>query len=222
MFNCIIIDDEELARTLLKGYIEKLDFLTLKGDFENPLRAISTLKNDNIDVIFLDIQMPDLKGTDFAKTINSKTNIIFTTAYSKYALEGFDLNALDYLLKPISFPRFLKAVNKLNTSKETTLEKTITIKSGYDFHKLKMHNITHIESDNEYVVFYTRDKKIMSHQTLKSLDNTLDPAVFMRVHRSYIVNKSKVTSLKGRQLLVDDVKIPVSDTYYEAVKKELF
>jgi len=222
MFNCIIIDDEELARTLLKGYIEKLAFLTLKGDFENPLHAISTLKTNTIDVIFLDIQMPDLKGTDFAKTIDSKTNIIFTTAYSEYALEGFDLNALDYLLKPISFPRFLKAVNKLSASNETYNEKTITIKSGYDFHKLKINDITHIESDNEYVVFYTSDKKIMSHQTLKSLERSLDSTVFMRVHRSFIINKSKVTSLRGRYLLVSGNKIPVSDTYYESTKKELF
>jgi DNA-binding LytR/AlgR family response regulator len=221
MYKCVIIDDEELARTLLISYIKKLDFLELMGDFENPLDAISTLKSNAIDLVFLDIQMPELKGTDFAKMIPANTKVIFTTAYSEYALEGFDLNALDYLLKPITFERFLIAVNKLK-NKITTVEKTITVKSGYDLHKLKLNDITHIESDSEYVKFHTTTKRIMSYQTLKSLEKTLDASIFMRVHRSYIINKTKVTGLKGRELLLSDIKIAVSDSYYEAVKKELF
>ena len=218
---CLVIDDEELARTLLKSYINKIDFLELVADFESPLDAMQVLKDNAIDVIFLDIQMPDLKGTDFAKMINSKTKVIFTTAYSEYALEGFDLNALDYLLKPITFERFLQAVDKVATE-TTDLEDTITIKSGYDLHKLKFDDINYIESDNEYVVFYTNEKKIMSHQTMKSLEKVLPTSAFIRVHRSYMVNKEKVTALKGRDLLISNIKIPVSDSYYEQVKKEVF
>ncbi len=223
MFKCLVIDDEELARTLLTTYIDKLDFLNLVGSFESPLNAMAMIKNKNIDVIFLDIQMPDLKGTDFAKVISSNTKIIFTTAYSEYALEGFELNALDYLLKPITFERFLKAVNKIR--KDVTdfkLEDTITVKSGYDLYKLKLNDIIYIESDSEYVIFHTSDKKIMSYQTLKSLEKTLDTSIFIRVHRSFIINKKKVTGLKGRDLLLTDIKIPVSDTYYDIVKQQLF
>ncbi|WP_430412517.1 LytR/AlgR family response regulator transcription factor [Kordia sp.] len=219
MLSCLIIDDEELARLLLTSYVDKLDFLALKGSFENPLDAISTLKETTIDVVFLDIQMPQLKGTDFAKLIPATTKIIFTTAYSEYALEGFELSALDYLLKPISFERFLKAVHKVQDSSVSEAPKTITVKSGYDLHKLQLETITHIESASEYVVFYTDAKKIMSHQSLKSLEKTLNATQFMRVHRSYIINKNKITGLKDKYLLLDTIKIPVSESYYEAVKK---
>ena len=214
-----MIDDEELARMLLKSYVDKLDFMELKGSFENPLDAISILKETTIDVVFLDIQMPQLKGTDFAKMIPASTKIIFTTAYSEYALEGFELSALDYLLKPISFERFLKAVQKVESLGISEAPKTITVKSGYDLHKLQITDITHIESASEYVVFYTDSKKIMSHQSLKSLEKILHASQFMRVHRSYIINKSKITGLKDKYLLLDTIKIPVSDSYYEAVKK---
>lgn len=218
---CIVIDDEELARTLIKSYIDKVDFLELVADFENPIDAMQVLKDSDIDILFLDIQMPELKGTDFAKMIDSKSKVIFTTAYSEYALDGFELNALDYLLKPIGFERFLQAVNKYNTEVEV-IDESITVKSGYDLHKLKYDDILYVESDSEYVNFYTSDKKIMSHQSLKSLEKILPASIFMRVHRSYIVNNQKVSALKGRDLLIADVKIPVSDSYFEAVKTELF
>ncbi|AWG20497.1 DNA-binding response regulator [Flavobacterium faecale] len=221
MLKCIVIDDEELARKLIESYIGKLDFLTVAGSFENPLDAINLLKKETIDVVFLDIQMPQIKGTDFAKLIPSTSKIIFTTAYSDYAIEGFELSATDYLLKPIGFDRFLKAVQKINTP-NTPLQDSITVKSGYDLFKLKYADITHIESDSEYAVFYTADKKVMSLQSLKSLEKILDPSLFIRVHRSFIVNKTKVTSLKSRDLFLGTIQIPVSDSYYEMVKKELF
>lgn len=221
MYKCIIIDDEELARDLLKNHIGKLDFLELVGSFENPLEAMSILKKEDIKIVFLDIQMPEIKGTEFAKLVPPTTKIIFTTAYSEYALEGFELNAIDYLLKPISFQRFLKAVQKIKTDVPLYSD-TLTIKSGYDLFKVKVDDLTHIESDSEYVLFYTNGKKIMSYQSLKSLEKTLDPSQFMRVHRSFIINRSKVTGLKGRDLILSDLIIPVSDSYYEKVKKELF
>lgn len=221
MYKCIIIDDEELARELLKNYVDKVDFLELVGSFENPLEAMNCLKTEDIKIVFLDIQMPEIKGTEFAKLVPATTKIIFTTAYSEYALEGYELDAFDYLLKPIAFPRFLKAVQKIKIE-VPDFGDTLTIKSGYDLFKVKIEDITHIESDSEYVVFYANGKKIMSYQSLKSLEKALDPSRFIRVHRSFIVNKSKVTGLKGRDLILSDLIIPVSDSYYEKVKQELF
>ena len=223
MHKCIIIDDEELARGLLQSYVAKLDFLELVASYENPLDALECLKKGDIKLVFLDIQMPQIKGTDFAKLIPSTTKIIFTTAYSEYALEGFELSAIDYLLKPITFQRFLKAVQKIQPEENTsTTDKTITVKSGYDLFKLKIDEISHIESDSEYAIFHTPTRKVMSLQSLKSLEKTLDSGIFIRVHRSYIVNRNMVTGLKGRDLSLGSIQIPVSDSYYELVKKELF
>ena len=220
---CLIVDDEELARSLLKTYIAKVNFLELVADFENPLDAIKVLKEQKIDLLLLDIQMPEIKGTDFAKMIPPSTQVIFTTAYSEYALEGFELNAIDYLLKPITFERFLKAVNKIKTkTNQETSEDSIIVKSGYDLHKIKFDTILYIESDSEYVIYHTPQGKIMSNQSLSALEKKLPAESFMRVHRSYIVNKAKVNALKGRDLLIDKAIIPVSASYYELVKKNLF
>lgn len=220
---CFVIDDEELARALLESYIAKLDFLVLAGSAEGPVEAAGLMRNIKVDLLFLDIQMPEMKGTDLAKMIPSDTQIIFTTAYSEYALEGYELNALDYLLKPITFERFLKAVNKAKIADETkTTDQAITVKSGYDLYKLKYADIRYIESDSEYVNYHTADRKIMSNQSLKALEKILPGSLFIRVHRSYIVNRQMVTGLKGRDLLLGDVEIPVSDSYYERVKEALF
>jgi len=220
--NCIVVDDEELARTLLITYIKKLDFLNLIGEAENPLEALQLMKEHTVDLLFLDIQMPEIKGTEFAKMVNANTKIIFTTAYSKYALEGFELNAVDYLLKPITFERFVTAVHKVKTNNTSEKTDSITIKSGYDLHKVKFVDILYIVSDSEYVTFHMSDKKIISNQRLKTLEQELPSSLFMRVHRSYIINKNSVTGLKGRDLLLSDVLIPVSDSYYDLVKDELF
>ncbi len=220
---CLVVDDEELARSLLAAYIEKVDFLELVGTAENPVEALQRMREETIDLLFLDIQMPEIKGTDFAKMVPTTTKIVFTTAYSEYALEGFELNALDYLLKPIAFDRFLNAVNKFQLPNEGRIHQdTLTVKSGYDLHKLRHSDIRYIESDGEYVIFHTLEKKVMSYQSLKSLEKSLPSSIFMRVHRSYIINKQLVNSLKGRSLLLSKDQIPVSDRYYEQVKKELF
>ncbi len=220
---CLVIDDEELARALLQTYIAKLDFLELIGSVESPVEALHFMRSETVDLLFLDIQMPEIKGTDFAKMVPTTTQVIFTTAYSEYALEGFELNALDYLLKPITFERFLTAVNKMGPAPETAkVDETLTVKSGYDLHKLRYGDIRYVESDSEYVIYHTIDKKIMSNQSLKSLEHLLPNWLFMRVHRSYIVNKTAVTGLKDRQLLLSDTQIPVSARYMERVRKELF
>ncbi len=223
MIKCLIVDDEELARKLLKTYIDKIDFLEMIAAVESSIDAMKIMRENSIDVVFLDIQMPELKGTDFAKMIDPNTRVIFTTAYSEYAMEGFELNALDYLLKPITFERFLFSVNKIKVDlKPDPKNDTITIKSGYDLHKIMLKDINYVESDSEYVIFYTSEKKIMSHQTLKSLEKKLPASMFMRVHRSYIINKNSVTALKGKQLIISEIKIPVSDRYYHEVKQLLF
>ncbi|WP_378173827.1 LytR/AlgR family response regulator transcription factor [Aquimarina sp. SS2-1] len=222
MLKCLIIDDEELARTLLKTYIDRLNFIQIVNSLESPLDTIEIIQNEAIDVIFLDIQMPELKGTDFVKMIPSSTQVIFTTAYSEYALEGFELNALDYLLKPITFDRFLVAVNKVKKETSSAAEDSITIKSGYDLYKIKYNNILYLESNSEYVMYYTNERKIMSYQTLKLLEEILPTTTFMRVHRSFIVNKNKITALKGKDLFISEIKIPVSSSYYERVKNQLF
>lgn len=225
MISCVIIDDEELARKLIKTYIDKVASLIWQASFENPLDGLSFLKANSVDLLFLDIQMPDLKGTDFAELIaKSDTKVIFTTAYSEYALKGFELNALDYLLKPITFKRFLSAVEKF-PKRETANQapiKPIVIKSGYDLYKVSPQEILYIESDGEYVHYHLETgKKITANQSLSKLIPIL-PDSFLRVHRSYIVNGTKVSSLKGRKLLLKDSSIPVSDSYYEAVKAKLF
>ncbi|MBX2875775.1 MAG: LytTR family DNA-binding domain-containing protein [Saprospiraceae bacterium] len=225
MINCVIIDDEELARKLLKTYISKVASLQWQASFENPLDGLSYLKAHPVDLLFLDIQMPDLKGTDFAELIaKSNTKVIFTTAYSEYALKGFELNALDYLLKPITFNRFLSAVEKFpkREIRDYVSAKPIVIKSGYDLYKVSPQEILYIESNGEYVHYHLKNrKKITAHQSLSKLLPTL-PDFFLRVHRSYIVNGQHVSSLKGRKLLLKDLTIPVSDSYYEVVKSTLF
>lgn len=219
---CVVVDDEELARTLLSTYIEKVDFLELVGTAENPLEALKLLKTESVDLLFLDIQMPELKGTDFAKTLGSTVRIIFTTAYSEYALQGYELNALDYLLKPITFERFLMAVQKYEATPKAMIPDSLTVKAGYDLHKVAYADILYVQSDSEYVTYHLHDRKIVSNQRLKVLEKELPNRLFIRVHRSYIVNRAKVTGLKGRDLLVSEIKIPVSDSYYERVKSELF
>ncbi|WP_339666047.1 LytTR family DNA-binding domain-containing protein [Maribacter arcticus] len=211
--NCIVVDDEELARALLITYIKKIDFLNLVGEAENPLEALPLMKEQKVDLLFLDIQMPEIKGTEFAKMVNSNTKIIFTTAYSQFALAGYELNALDYLLKPITFERFVTAVNKVKTNETIEKSDAITIKSE---------DILYVVSDSEYVTFHMGDKKVISNQRLKTLEQELPSSLFMRVHRSYIVNKNSVTGLKGRDLLLSEVSIPVSNSYFDHVKKELF
>ncbi len=219
---CVIVDDEELARELLKTYVGNTEHLQLAAMFESPLEAMSFLKKEAVDLLFLDIQMPDLKGTDLATLVPKETRIIFTTAYSEYALQGFELNALDYLVKPITFKRFLSAINKLPQEKIVETDHLI-IKSGYDLHKVLFNDIIYIESDSEYVVYHIQNgKKLMANQSLTKLEKTLPSSMFMRVHRSYIVNKQKVTGLKGRDLAVDTFEVPVSDSYIEQLKNELF
>ncbi len=220
---CLVVDDEELARNLLQRYIEQLPFLDFKGGFANPLDAMAAVNEGQIDLVFLDIQMPQIRGTDLAKLLPPHVGVIFTTAYGEYALEGFELSAVDYLLKPITFERFAAAVNKAKArTGDDGAADAITVKSGYDLYKLNFNSIYYIQSDSEYVIYHTKEGKIMSNQSLTKLADQLPASRFMRVHRSYVVNLGAVTALKGRDLLINDMLIPVSARYFDQVKETLF
>lgn len=222
---CVIIDDDELARALLEKYVEKVAFLEWQGSFENPLDGLSFLKSNEVDLLFLDIQMPEIKGTDFVELIGkSNLKIVFTTAYSEYALKGFELNVLDYLLKPITFKRFLSAVEKFPNkgADDHSPPEHLVIKSGYNLHRVLFEEVLYIESYSEYVHYHLENgSKLTANQSLSKLVSSL-PNSFLRVHRSYVVNGEKVSGLKERELQIDDHTIPISDSYYKEVKAKLF
>ena len=231
---CCVIDDEPLASGLIRSYIEKTPFLEFAGEFSSPRDAISTLLNDNIDIVFLDIQMPQLNGIEFARIIPEDTRIIFTTAYSDYAVEGFRVNALDYLLKPISYEEFLAAARRAlswyemkhqASSEKAVLEKTpekageyIIVKSEYKLVQVRIADILYIEGLKDYVKIYTEgsDKSIMTLLSMKALEQTLPSDNFMRVHRSYIVNLSKIRVIERNRIIFGRTQIPVSESYKDA------
>lgn len=220
---CIIIDDEPLAINLLKSYVEKTPFLELADTFDNALSAINTINEKNIDVLFLDINMPHITGLEFSKTIPPSTRIIFTTAYNQYAVEGFRLNALDYLLKPINYIEFLQAANKAqewfklknNENNETVTATSIFIKSGYRMEKIQFEDILYIENQKDYVKFHLENVKepVSSLMSMQSLDEKLPNKQFMRVHRSFIVNLDKIKTVERNCIVFGKEYIPVSESY---------
>lgn len=231
---CLVIDDERLAREYLKNYISKIPELELVGDFNSPLKATELIKSGKVDLIFIDIQMPDITGVDFVRSLSTKPEVIFTTAYQEYALEGFNLSAIDYLLKPFSFERFFQAVQKvidkfepnvpnneqeeLPLQGETSLTDThITIRADRKFYKINFEDIIYIEGQKAYVTFHTNKKNITALASLKELEETLPAKLFLRIHKSYIVAKREILSLEGNIIEVDNVKLPVGKIYKEEV-----
>ncbi len=223
---CVIVDDEDPARALLAKYIERVDYLELVASLSNPLELYPILREEKVDLLFLDIQMPQIKGTDLFGTLDPKPQVVFTTAYSEYALESYDLQAADYLLKPIRFERFMKAVQRIEQllpqAEQEASDSTLVIKSGYDLHRVPLESILYIEGMKEYVAFHTAERRIMSLQSLKSLEGQLPPNQFMRVHRSYIVQKQHVASMVNRKIIIRDREIPIGESYWERVQEQLF
>jgi len=217
-YNCLIIDDEQLARELIKMYCEKTPGLNVVGLCKNAQEAMAIMNDQKIDVLFLDIQMPDISGVDFVKTLANKPNVIFTTAYQDYAIEGFELNAIDYLLKPIAYDRFLKAIQKIGSRsfKFEEKEETITLRADHKLYRIKCADIKYVEGLREYVTFYTEDRKIVVLESLKKLESTL-PNYFSRVHKSYIVNTKLIDSISGNQVELGTIAIPVGKSYKEEV-----
>ena len=224
--NCIIIDDEPLARKGLKEYVADTLFLELAGEYEHPLKAMQVLSEQRIDLVFLDIQMPKLTGVEFMKSLQHPPLVIFTTAYPQYALEGFDLNAVDYLLKPFSFDRFLKAALKAKAtieSKKTDniLPNTTTdhffIKYDSKLQKIRFDEILFVESLQNYVAIHTITRKYISYLTLKSLEDQLPGSEFVKIHKSYIIASRKVDTIEGNELKIGAHVLPISRTTREEV-----
>lgn len=225
MIRCIAIDDEPLALFQITGYIEKTSFLELAASCHNALEAMDILAKGNIDLIFVDINMPDLSGMDFVKSLTSKLLVVFTTAYSEYALEGFRVNALDYLLKPISYADFLKSANKalryceIMTGKGSKAKSEhLFVKTEYKMVQIDINTITHIESQNEYIrIFIENEKPVMTLFSMKSIEERLPADLFMRVHRSYIVNVKKITTVTKSAIMIGKHHIAIGNQYKEHI-----
>lgn len=228
---CIIVDDEHLALVLLEDYIRRLPQLELMAACANSMEAMEALQTHEVDLLFLDIQMPDLRGTDLVRTLIKRPLIIFTTAYAAYAVESYDLQAVDYLLKPIEFERFAQATNKAAEQLKLRVnapyaaqekDSFMLVKADHGMHRIFHHNILYIEGLQEYVVIHTTEgKKFITLLTLSKLEETL-PNDFLRIHRSYIVRIDKVNSLYGNQVVMGNVKIPIGKSYKEKALRNIF
>ena len=223
---CLIIDDEPLSLDVLEKYIEDAPDVQLEGRCNNAMEAIEMLKNVEVDLIFLDINMPKLSGIDFVKAMDDLPEIIFTTAYPEYAVESYDLEVLDYLVKPISFDRFLRSVNKAsrkilgdNGSQQTS--SFLMIKTDKKLFKIQHSDILFFESIGDFIKIHTREKVHISNETLKNIEKQMSPKEFVRIHKSYIISLKALKYLEGNQAVVDKHKLPVGGTYKENLMKLL-
>jgi DNA-binding LytR/AlgR family response regulator len=231
-YSIAIVDDELLARELLQDFILKFPELELKGVFSNAPEAIDFMANNTLDILLTDIQMPHLSGIEFIKSCNRPNTIIFTTAYSNYALEGFDLNITDYLLKPISFQRFDQAIQRakeyinLIRSQPISGEKMhmenkefLTVRADYKLYKINYDSIIYIEGQSEYVKFYTTQKNITAYYALKKLEIELPAHQFIRIHKSYIVSKDFIEAIESDSVVIPGAKLPIGSSYKEQLLK---
>lgn len=229
---CMIVDDEPMAREIISSFVGKIHNLELVATCKNVSEAFSVLQKESIQLIFLDINMPEISGLSLAKSIQDKSQVIFTTAYREYAIEGFDLQAVDYLLKPISFDRFLKAVQKyfdLHASKEIikqeivseAKETSIFVRSDRKMVKVRFKEINYIESLSDYVKIFTDKETIITRETISNIESKLPSNEFLRTHRSYIVSMPKIDSFTNEFLELDKKAIPISRSYKENVLQKL-
>ncbi len=229
ILKCAIVDDEPLAVELLASYVEKIPFMQLAGKYNNAIDAMKGMANEAVDVAFLDIQMPEINGLELSKMIPESTRIVFTTAFDQYALDGFRINALDYLLKPISYMDFLAACNKAlqwfslvrqqsSSSEKDADLKSIFVKSEYKLIQIRLDGIKYIEGLKDYVKIYTDDspKPVVSLINMKTMEEMLPSSRFIRVHRSFIVQKSKIREIERNRIVFGDVYIPIGDSYKQA------
>jgi len=232
MISTIAIDDEPLALQLVCGYIEKTPGLNLVGKFDNPLDAVEFMAHEQVDLIFVDIQMPDLSGIEFTRSLVKGAKVVFTTAYEKYALEGFRLDVVDYLLKPFSYEEFFKAVQKVqrllkvevpSLSQVDANAEFLFLKSDYKIRRINFNEILYIEGLKDYVkVFIVNEPKpVLSLTSLKLLESKLPEHMFMRVHRSFIVNLEKINTIERSRIVFGKTYIPVSDQYKDKFQEYL-
>ena len=224
--NCAIIDDEPLAAGLLESYAKKTPYLELRGVFNSAIQAMKVLRENPVQLLFLDIQMPELSGVEFAKILPRETKVIFTTAFPQYAIEGYKVSALDYLLKPISYEDFLKSTDKalewfVTTLKQDTCmrDRFMFVKSDYKLQRVCLDDILYIEGLKDYVRFYLKNgERVMSLMSMKKLDEYLPKPEFLRTHRSYIVHMTETQMVDRFRIVFDDVYIPISDNNKEEVQ----
>lgn len=225
---CAIIDDEPLALDLLESYVNKTPFLQLAGKYSSAVTAMKELPEQQVDLLFLDIQMPELNGLEFSKMVPPHTRIVFTTAFEQYAIDGYKVNALDYLLKPISYVDFLQAANKAVQWFELLQQprdevQSIFVKSDYKLVQIELSKILYVEGLKDYIKIYEEDtpKPILSLMSMKAMEELLPASRFMRVHRSYIVQKEKIRIIDRGRIVFGKTYIPVSDSYKQAFQEFL-
>jgi DNA-binding LytR/AlgR family response regulator len=227
--NCLVVDDEPVARKGISEYVSEIDFLNLVGECENPVKAASILTQQTVDLIFLDIQMPKLSGIDFLKTLKSPPMVILTTAYSEYALEGYSLDVVDYLVKPITFERFLKAAQKAfeiyalrNPVKPQDVQADhFFIKCDNKLERLFFSEVRYIEALQNYAVIHTQNRKLITYITMTSLESQLPKDRFLKVHKSFIVSIPQIKAIEGNEILIGDARIPISRNLKEEVVNQI-
>lgn len=230
-FRCLVIDDEPFARKILEDYIGKTPLLEHVGSCKNALEALEWLHGQQADVLFLDINMPELSGLDFLRTLPAhRPQVVFTTAYAEYAVASYELDATDYLLKPISFERFLRAVNKITgrmatrapeASASATAAPYLLVRQDGTEHRVKLQDILYLESYGNYIKLHTSHGTYLPQGTLKRMEAELPSAGFLRIHRGYIVAVDKVEALQGNQLVVNGTALPIGEQYRKAVKESI-
>lgn len=227
MITCIAIDDEPKALEIIERYCQKTSLVDLLASFREPVKAIEFLNSQKVDLIFLDINMPDISGMQLVQTLSPRPMVVFTTAYSHYAVESYDLNAIDYLLKPITFERFLAALNKVaatlpaKTSAITDDETTVFIKSGPQTYQVKVADILYLEKDGNYITVHLKDRNILIRENMGDIFDLVPAAEFVRVHKSYVVAIKHISMIEVHQLVIKGEKIPVGSTYREALRGRL-
>jgi two-component system, LytTR family, response regulator len=231
MIRCLIVDDEPLALHILEDYMSKIPFLQLVKATTNPIEALTIVQEKGVDLVFLDVQMPELTGIQFLRIANGKAKVILTTAYPQYALEGYELDVIDYLLKPIAFDRFFKSVQKAQTVLQPTVQPVqaeqnqqpkqdflsdfIFVKTEHKIQKVYLNDILFIEGLKDYISIFTPAERIITLQNMKKMEDALPEKHFIRVHKSYIVSINKIDSIERSRIFIRDKIIPVGDTYRE-------
>lgn len=227
-YNVLIVDDEFLARKLLTEYVSKIDYLQLVDTCPDATKAMEVIHNENIDILLLDIHMPDISGMEMLKLINNKPSVILTTAYSEYAVDAFSLGVVDYLLKPFDYARFLQAINKAVSQKNNVQEYVpetpndyMMIKADYKLYKVNYDDLLFIEGQHEYVTFHTKTKRITALYSLKNLEDTLPKDRFVRTHKSFIVSIKNIEDIDKVNVTVAGNKIPIGASYRDALIERL-